>query len=90
MEDNKNKNMIETSSVSIVLRMYIDVKGKCMFTYMVFIKYCIFFLILKYILHSGLSRFPLGVRVCTVYTWLNMPEPLDGWSNTSAAAELAE
>ena len=31
----------------------------------VFIKYCVFSKILKYILDSGLSRFPLGVNVCT-------------------------
>ena len=30
-----------------------------------FIKYCIFSKILKYILDSGLSRFPLVVSVCT-------------------------
>ena len=32
---------------------------------MVFIKYCVFFKILKYIPNSGLSRFTLGVSVCT-------------------------
>ena len=32
---------------------------------MVFIKYCVFSKILKYIPDSGLSRFPLGVSVCT-------------------------
>ena len=30
-----------------------------------FIKYCAFSKILKYIPDSGLSRFPLGVSVCT-------------------------
>ena len=34
-------------------------------TYRVFIKYCGFFKILKYNPDSGLSRFPLGVSVCT-------------------------
>ena len=34
--------------------------------YRVFIKYCVFFSkILKYIPDSGLSRFPVGVSVCT-------------------------
>ena len=33
--------------------------------YRVFIKYCVFKKIFKFILDSGLSRFPLGVSVCT-------------------------
>ena len=33
--------------------------------YTVFIKYCVFLKILKYIPDSGLTRFPLGVSVCT-------------------------
>ena len=35
------------------------------FIYRVFIKYCVFSKILKYIPDSGLSQFPLGVSVCT-------------------------
>ena len=46
----------------------------------VFIKYCVFSKIFKYILDSGLSRFSLGVSVCTQY----------GRANISATAELAE
>ena len=34
-------------------------------SYRVFIKYCVFSKILKYIPDSGLSRIPLGVSVCT-------------------------
>ena len=45
-----------------------------------FIKYCVFLRISKYISDSGLSRFPLGVSVCIH----------NGRSNTSSAAELAE
>ena len=33
--------------------------------YLVFIEYCVISKILKYIPDSGLSRFPLGVSVCT-------------------------
>ena len=33
--------------------------------YRVFIKYCVFWRILKYIPDSDLSRFPLGISVCT-------------------------
>ena len=33
--------------------------------YRVFIKYCVFSKILRYILDSALSRFPLGVSECT-------------------------
>ena len=33
--------------------------------YRVFIKYCVFSKILRYIPYSGLSRFPPGVSVCT-------------------------
>ena len=36
----------------------------CRIWYRVFIKYCVFSKILKYIPDSGLSRFPLGVSVC--------------------------
>ena len=42
-----------------------------------FVKYCVFSKILKYIPDSGLSLFPLGVSV-------------NGRSNTIAAVELAE
>ena len=35
------------------------------YKYRVFIKYRVFSSILKYILDSGLYRFPLGVSVCT-------------------------
>ena len=48
--------------------------------YRVFIKYCVFSKVLKYIPDSGLSRFPLGVNVCTH----------NGRLNTRTAAELAE
>ena len=51
-----------------------------MFSYRVFIKYCVFSKILKYIPDSGLSRFLLGVSVCVN----------NSRSNTSIAAELAE
>ena len=33
--------------------------------YRVFIRYCVFSKSLKYILDSGLSRFPLGFSLCT-------------------------
>ena len=49
-------------------------------TYRVFIKYCVFSKILKYMPDSGLSRFPVGVSV-SVH---------NGRSNTSAAASEAE
>ena len=35
------------------------------FKYRVFIKYCVFSKILKYIPNSGLSQFPLSVSMCT-------------------------
>ena len=41
------------------------VEYKKFFIYRVFIKYCVFSNILKYIPDSGLSRFPLDVSVCT-------------------------
>ena len=51
------------------------------FIYRVFIKYCVFPKILRYILDSGLYRFPFRVSVCVH----------NGRSNTSAAAaKLAE
>ena len=47
--------------------------------YRVFIKYCDFSKILKYIPDSGLSRFPIGVSCVH-----------NGRSNTSTAAELVQ
>ena len=41
-----------------------DGRYRCV-TYRVFIKYCAFSKILKYIPDSGLYRFPLAVSVCT-------------------------
>ena len=81
--------MLDSSNGQHQAKMKIFLKQLIKISYRVLIKYCVFSKILKYIPDSGLSRFPLGVSVCT--QWQVKPQRLQqNWQSSEKSQHVKE